>query len=236
MHNYGIVLDWVEDQIRSGALSLGERLPSERTLAQELNISRGSVREALRVLAALGLVRSAVGSGPESGTILMSEPERGIGHILRLHLATATFSLTDISSTRIVLEQWNVQAVAELSSAERHHAGAQLTTTLQHLDTLLDSPEEFLRLDADFHAQIARLTNNPVMSILMSALRDGIQWYVTLIASQQSKWPQVASQLQAEHRELIAAIVAGKAEQAAALVSAHIRGYIEKIAPSSVNN
>ena len=60
---YYILVNWFEEQVRSGALRAGDRLPPERKLGERFGISRTAVREALRALAARGLVESHVGRG-----------------------------------------------------------------------------------------------------------------------------------------------------------------------------
>ena len=61
--SYSIILETFERRLRLGELRVGDKLPSERELAARHGISRPSVREGLRVLNALGLIRSSTGSG-----------------------------------------------------------------------------------------------------------------------------------------------------------------------------
>ncbi|HKM25778.1 MAG TPA: GntR family transcriptional regulator, partial [Corynebacterium sp.] len=75
---YSVVLDWLEEQLRSGEIVVGDKLPGERALAEQFSISRASVREATRILDAMGLVRSGVGSGPNAGAIVISEPSAAL--------------------------------------------------------------------------------------------------------------------------------------------------------------
>lgn len=60
---YLVLVEWFEEQVRSGALRPGDRLPPERKLGEQFGISRTAVREALRSLAARGLIESHVGRG-----------------------------------------------------------------------------------------------------------------------------------------------------------------------------
>ena len=85
---HDIVVRHVEDELVAGRLPVGGRLPPERTLAAQLGVSRPSVREGIRILEAMGLVRIAVGRGPEAGAVVVAEPAAGIGSALRLHLAS----------------------------------------------------------------------------------------------------------------------------------------------------
>ncbi|XTR53264.1 FadR/GntR family transcriptional regulator [Pseudarthrobacter sp. So.54] len=85
---------------------LGGRLPAERTLAEQLQVSRTSVREAIRVLEAMGVLRAGVGSGPEAGTVVIADPTAALGSALRLHVATSHLPVKDIVETRVLLESW----------------------------------------------------------------------------------------------------------------------------------
>ena len=75
---HSVVLEWVEGRLRDGGLSVGDKLPAERALAEQFGISRASVRDGIRVLDALGLVSSEVGSGPRSGATVVSEPSHAL--------------------------------------------------------------------------------------------------------------------------------------------------------------
>ncbi|WP_427136447.1 FadR/GntR family transcriptional regulator [Pseudarthrobacter sp. S9] len=76
MRTHQLVLQWIEKQLIDGQLTVGGRLPAERTLAEQLEVSRTSVREAIRILEAMGVVRAGVGSGPDAGTVVIADPLR----------------------------------------------------------------------------------------------------------------------------------------------------------------
>ena len=105
VRTYELVLQRIEAQIVSGALRAGERLPPERELADLLGVSRPAVREALRVLEAQGAVRSQVGQGPGSGTIIDRVPSDALTRLLRLHVSLGSFPLSDVIETRVTLER-----------------------------------------------------------------------------------------------------------------------------------
>lgn len=79
---YQEVLDWLEKELRKGSIAIGDKLPGERALAEQFELSRASVREAIRILTSMGLVRTGTGSGPHSGAIVISETIRRtlLGH------------------------------------------------------------------------------------------------------------------------------------------------------------
>ena len=111
--NYELVLHRVEADLAAGRLRIGGRLPGERVLAEQLGISRPSVREAVRVLEAMGVVRTATGSGPEAGAVIVAEPVSPLTAVLRLHLATNHLPMGDVVQTRLLLESWAAREAAE---------------------------------------------------------------------------------------------------------------------------
>lgn len=161
MKNYELVLSRVEADLAAGLAWLGGRLPGERTLAEQLGISRPSVREAVRVLEAMGVVRTATGSGPEAGAVIVAEPASPLTALLRLHLATNHLPMGDIVQTRILLESWTARQAAQNRAAG---AGDQADDGLTVAEELLDrmdapglTPEEFHLLDAEFHVALSAL-------------------------------------------------------------------------------
>nr|WP_275402359.1 FCD domain-containing protein [Streptomyces sp. SID13031] len=212
----------VEADLAAGRLRLGERLPGERSLAEQLGISRPSVREAVRVLEAMGVVRTATGSGPEAGAVIVAEPASPLTALLRLHLATNHLPMGDIVQTRVLLESWTAREAA-------HHAGVgDLVAAEELLDRMDDAgltPEEFHLLDAEFHVALSALAGNVLIAAVMSSLRTAIHGYVLAAVPNLADWDATAIGLRAEHRSIVAAIRAGRGEEAAALITAHIEGF-----------
>ena len=91
-----IVLERIESDLLDGRLAPGDRLPGERELAATLGVGRSSVREALRVLEVMGLIRTGTGSGPTSGAIIIATPRGGMSVLLRLQVAANGFPLDDV--------------------------------------------------------------------------------------------------------------------------------------------
>src|SRR5690606_15834608 len=98
------VLAHLEEGIAAGRWGLGERLPGERAIAEDLGVSRPSVREAMRILEAMGIVRPGVGSGPGAGAVVVDRPAAGLGAAVRLHVASGTLPVSDVVATRAALE------------------------------------------------------------------------------------------------------------------------------------
>ena len=223
MRTHQLVLSWIENELSEGRLTVGGRLPAERTLAEQLKVSRTSVREAIRILEAMGVVRAGVGSGPEAGTVVISDPTAALGSALRLHVATQHLPVSDIVETRMLLESW-AASKARPDAPELEAAGALLDEMA--VDGLTIG--EFLALDVRFHLALADAAGNAVVSAMMGSLRESIQRYAAQLTSNLPDWEATASRLKAEHREILAAIRKGDGERAAKLVAAHIEGYYQE--------
>jgi DNA-binding FadR family transcriptional regulator len=216
-----VVLDHIERDLLDGRLNPGDRLPSERDLAADLGVGRSSVREAFRVLEVMGLIRTATGSGPQAGAIVIATPTGGMSQLLRLQVAAHGFPLADVVQTRLVLEDAVVHALAGAAERDTAHAHRMLDA----MDAPDLTPAEFLALDAQLHLSLAEASGNSVIAAMMAGLRSSIESYVRAGAAAIPDWNAMADRLRDEHRALIARIDAGDELAARALLRSHITGY-----------
>jgi DNA-binding FadR family transcriptional regulator len=215
------VLERIEADLLEGRLGPGDRLHSERELAAALGVGRSSVREALRVLEVMGLLRTATGSGPAAGAIITATPHGGLAALLRLQVAARGFPLDDVVSTRLVLES----AVVEALASDPARSTADATVVLDAMDGADLTAAEFLALDAQFHLALAEASGNQVVAAMMSGLRSSIESYVQAGAERVVDWPATADRLRREHRALVEAVDSGDSVAARRLVHDHITGY-----------
>jgi len=227
---YELVLLKIEDQILSGRLQAGDRLPSERDLAAELGVSRASVREAVRVLQAQGVVTSTVGTGPDSGTIITTVPSRALTRLVRLHVALASFDLAEVVEARVVLE------ISSVRLAAHDVTPAQLDDLADLLDQMSDPAlpmAGFNDLDTRFHVILAEAASNRLVSELTIALRHALSQPLLDAFSDARDWTAVRESLMADHRALYEAVKAHDADVAARVVEQHIRGFFAHVLPAA---
>lgn len=217
-----IVLRTIEADLLAGALKPGDHLPPERTLAASLGVGRSSVREALRILEAIGLIRTQTGSGPGAGAIIVATPSGGMGTLMRLQVAATGFAVADIVKTRLLLEGAVARELADASPPPNLAPAGEL---LDAMDDPSLSQAEFLALDAAFHVSLAAASGNEVVTAIMAGLRTSIESYVTARAASLPAWDAAANRLREEHRAIVAAVSAGQPDLAAARVTSHITGY-----------
>lgn len=150
------VVNRVLDLIRTGMLRAGDRLPSERNLIEILDISRPSLREALRALAILGVVDTRHGGGAyvtdlEARTLLAP---------LDFFLALSESNLTDSFDSRRLVELEIVRKAAQKATAEDID---DLKGMLLAHEKVLSDPVAFRMLDSRFHARLSATAGNIVL-------------------------------------------------------------------------
>ncbi|KAB8182774.1 FadR/GntR family transcriptional regulator [Microbispora catharanthi] len=229
------VLARIEERITADGLTVGDRLPGERQLAEQLGVGRSSVREALRVLETLGVVASQAGRGPDAGAVLTSRPGNALTDLLRLHLGLATLSMREVIDTRLMIEQWAAARAAaapppaastpaaSTPAASAHTATARMAEAIAAMDAAGD-PAEFVEHDIAFHLALAEAAGNRLITAVMRALRDALRRYAVDAVVRLGD----TGGLQDDHRRIHRAIEDGDAGAAAAAVAEHLaRAYPE---------
>jgi GntR family transcriptional repressor for pyruvate dehydrogenase complex len=223
---YELVIDRVEEQILTGQLRVGDRLPAERDLAARLGVSRSAVREAIRMLQAQGVLTSAVGNGPDSGTVVSGSPTDALTRLLRLQVALANFPVQQVVETRVMLERWSVRLAAESATPDQ----------LGHLRELLEAMDvpgldraRFNDLDTAFHVSVAEAGGNRLVADLTGAVRESLRYALLAAFEEVAEWESVAGGLRAEHHELFERIAARDAAGAGDAVERHVRNFFGRM-------
>lgn len=221
---YFEVLNWIESEFTSGRLNVGNKLPGERALAEKFGISRASVREAIRVLAAMGLVRSSAGSGPSSGITIISEPSMALGWALRMHIATRSLPVADVVSVRVLMECEAARAAstARVSPQWRTSLLSRAGELLARMDEPTLSQQQFHQFDTQFHLAIAQLGGNVVLETILTSLREATIEYVQETVAKTGQWEHIRSTLQQQHYAILDAAKNQDGEACATLLREHI--------------
>jgi len=216
------IVGQLEEAIVGGRLSVGDRLPSERELAHQFGVARTSVREALRVLEALGVIRARPGT--ERGAMMVAGSGNAFRDVLRFQLALQRVKIASLVEFRIVIESWAAGAAASRGTGGDMEQLRGLVVAMKEPEL---SPAEFLILDADFHLGIARLSGNEVLVLVLEGARSAIERIMrdALTMASRDEWPSVRARLAAEHEDILVAIESGDTSRAAQLVSSHISAF-----------
>lgn len=157
------VISRFKDLIARRVFIPGGKLPPERELAAALAVSRPTLRQALRALQIMGVIRSRQGSGSylaESAADILREP-------LEFALALKGIVKTDLFETRCTLEVKLAGLAAERRTEEDI---ASMREALTRMRASYDNPETWCEHEIHFHDSIVRAARNAVMSTMMEML------------------------------------------------------------------
>jgi GntR family transcriptional repressor for pyruvate dehydrogenase complex len=146
--------------IEQGGLKPGSQLPPERRLADDLGVSRPTVRAGLQALAGMGVVEARHGAG----TFVTAGPPRLGAQPLGFLAALHGFTRDDMFEARRVLEIGAAGLAAERISGDRL---APMSEEIAGMFASLDDPHAFLVHDVRFHRAVAAASANPVIAALV---------------------------------------------------------------------
>lgn len=214
--------------IATGRLGPGQRLPSETELCAQLGVSRSSLREAVRMLGALGVVESRHGSG----TYVSSLDAPHIVGALSLTVGLLPLSgLLEIYSLRQVLEAHAAaQAAARLDGAVL----SEMREILQELESE-DEPERASALDHRFHSLVDEQAGNPTLASLLRVFRSRSRAYQ--IYGEDTA--EVKLRSDQGHRAILNALADRDPTAAASAASAHVaqtRAWLQLLQPRPATN
>lgn len=215
------VVEQVQDTILSGKLKPGQMLPPERELKEMLEVSRGTLREALRVLEQKGLIEIKLGVG--GGAVIKDVGYDLVNESLALLIRYQKVSLNHLSEFRVGVEG-RVSALAAQRACEKDVA--LLKNLLKEAKSYVEKGEayldEFVNVDKRIHMTLAQITENPVYISLHHTVHDNIDKYYEAFLSMTKK------DLEENYSDLcriVAAVEKGNAKEAGRLAEAHVLKY-----------
>jgi DNA-binding FadR family transcriptional regulator len=162
---YDRVLAFMRDQLLSGRLKTGDRLLSERDLANALGVSRPVVREALRALAALGAVEIQRGQG----TVVRKPDFSALADFFGFVLAQQTDAVDDVMEVRIAIERQAIRVACKRALASDLENVAR---AFEHIVKTMDDPVAGGAADFHFHTTIVEAARSPTLSSVYAAVAN----------------------------------------------------------------
>jgi GntR family transcriptional repressor for pyruvate dehydrogenase complex len=202
-------VDRLGTAIRLGILTPGSRLPSERELAEQLAISRSTLRQAITALVESGHLTSV--RGRSGGTFVVPEPPLAEGSAGPL-----PEGWHQVLDMRIAVEVGAVTLAAE-------RIGDEALTVMRDAVARMDAAtefEEYRRADVRFHIEIARATGVPRLVALMTEVQGEVTELIAHIAHP----PQVLRHSNADHTRLIESLARHDGARAARVLRLHLDG------------
>ncbi len=204
------VVDHVRREIEAGRLGPGDRLPPERELAQQMGVSRPSLRSGLRTLTAMGIIHARRGAGT---FIVEGPPQLGKGP-LQFMAALHGFTLDQMYEARRMLEVGAAGLAATRATGEQLVAMADEITGMY---ATLEDPQAFLRHDLGFHRAVAAGSGNPIVATIIGTLVE-IIWEAGRVNMQGFSLRESAD----AHRRIYDAIRSRSPERARREMTAHL--------------
>ncbi len=220
------IVSQIRDHIAHGELQAGDRLPAEREMAQQLGVSRPTVREALQVLEHTGFVEIRQGSG----TYIKDISKQALIDPLQVLVDGSDQRYQEVYEFRSAIECWAVGLAAERVDPQ---ALARLEGIVARMKARRAEQQPVDELDAEFHLAIARSCHNGIYYHVVKTLLHLIT-QVTHISHKElfsTETDQVA--LMSDHEAIYKAIKAGDAPKAKQLMAFHLNRVTLKILPAA---
>ncbi len=215
------IVDQVKLLLRQGRLKPGDRLPSERELCERFGVSRVTVREALRVLEAGGLIDIRVGA--RGGAFITSPTSQQVGEGLADLLNLSPLTATEVTEARQVFELGIVPLVVERAVDEDVAALRDMVRVHQ---AALDRGEYVMSMSADFHVRVAACTHNRAIEMLVQSFHGPL--LMSLLEAQVVA-PLMGYRGTEEHSAFIDAIAARDVAQAHSIMRKHLQRTADRV-------
>jgi len=212
------VVEQIQETILAGKLMPGEMLPSERELKEMLQVSRGTLREALRVLEQKGLIEIKLGVG--GGAVVQDINYDRINESLALLIRYQKVSLQHLTEFRVGVEgRVSALAAERATPADVIHLKSLLEQARQFAEKGSDFQKEFVEVDKQIHLSLAEITGNPVYLSLHHTVHDNIdQYYETFLVMKQGEMEENFTDL----GNIINAVERKRVDEARLLAEAHV--------------
>ena len=212
------VVEQIQEAIFDGRLETGQTLPAERELKGMFNISRGTLREALRVLEQKGLIEIKLGVG--GGSIVKAVDIEQISESLGLLIRSQKVSLNHLAQFRE-----DVESIIAAHAAQWHRPQditklkKLLTKARECVEKGRSRRDAFINIDKQIHMAMAEITGNPIYISVLHSIHENIHRYYDRFLSMDK--PELEENYQ-DLCNIIEAIENGLVEQARELAQHHV--------------
>jgi DNA-binding FadR family transcriptional regulator len=193
---------------------VGQRLPAERQLTEQLNVSRVTVRDALRILEARGLIEIRVGA--QGGAFVTAPAPQLVAEGITDMLILSNLSPAEVTEARQIHELALIPLVCKRADDQ----------DLADLSAICDRSEEALAdgtfevgLSAEFHVRLARATHNHAVELMTEALQGPL---LSSLQRARAIAPHMGDRGVLEHREIVEAIRERDERRAVAVMAEHL--------------
>ena len=204
------VAEGVAEQLRylilTGSYRVGDKLPPERQLAKDLGVNRSSLREGLKKLEHMGLVKIRQGDGTRVLDFMQTGGFDLVSHLIPLAQAGHVGLLGDVLEFRRIYGR----EVAQLAAIRRTADDLERMGALADQAEATEDPAELLRLDFDFYVALTHASQNRVLLLLINTTRAAVLKQASFFAG----FFHAADVVRRHHKEMMTALHAADATKA----------------------
>ena len=223
------IVEQIQEAILSGQYQTGDVLPPERELKETFQTSRGTLREALRVLEQKGLIEIRLGMN--GGAFVKGSISEPMTESLGLMIRYRKISLLHLNEFRE-----DVEGIVTARAAERADESdiKKLDGLLVEAAKIMENGKEhwleFLEIDKQFHREVAQISRNPIYIFMHNVIHSNIQaYYDEFLPSNE----EILKENYRDLSDIFEAIKKRKPDQACALVQNHVRRFYEHMVSHS---
>lgn len=213
---FELVLRQLREQLESGRLRPGEKLPSEPDLASQFGVSRTALREALKVLELSGYLEIRRGYG--GGTFVARPSAEEFKMVTPSGVRVSAVTPVQLEQVRLAIEP----AAAGIAAGMDVRDVRPLEDTVREMEIFDDRPARVLEANVDFHVAVAKVSGNPVFVALLEELRPAVYRELNLPV-RNPDWRETCRK---EHGQIIAAIKSGDKDSAERVMRHHLENEI----------
>lgn len=159
---YELVIDQIKEMISNGILKKGDKLPSERELVEELQVSRTSIREALRSLEIVGLIESRQGEG----NFIKENFENNFFQPLSIMFLLQNNDITEVLELRRIIEIESCELAAQRITKKELDILKELIESFRNCE----GEDESVKVDKKFHYMIAQSSHNSLVLCILNSI------------------------------------------------------------------
>ena len=221
------VVEQIQDAILEGRLQTGQKLPAERELGEMFGTSRGTLREALRVLEQKGLIEIRLGVG--GGAVVKGANADAFSDNLAMLIRSETVSLKHLAEFREDVEGTVTGLAARRARREDiARLRSLLDQARRHRDAGLEEWDEFVRVDEKMHMTLARIARNPLYAFILQTIHDNIhRYYERFLTAGKEELTENFQDLS----DIVDSVEAGDADRAKRLAREHVRRFKRYMEP-----
>lgn len=208
------IVEQIKSAIFAGRLGPGDRLPSERELSERFRVSRVTVRDALRVLEAGGLIEIRVGA--RGGAVVTAPQSAPVGEGITHMLLLSDLQPGEVTAARRILELGSVPLICERADDRDLE---ELLEICDRADAALAQDTFHMGLSAEFHIRLARCAHNAALQLIVDSMQGPL---LTSLLRAAEVAPEMGVQGFREHRAVVETIARRDVEGARRILADHL--------------